>query len=208
MGMIATALILGLRTNAAPMSDAEIMEKARQLGMVESSSLMLSDLQNQEPDSVQREETEPQSTESEDENVTETDEPDTTSLAESDTTNPAESDGANDENTANSDASDITSPVEPDEENAANSDETDMTDSTETKKDIIYSDDPVLFTIEEGSNSYTVSKSLAAVGLVKDVVSFDNFLIDNGYSKSIRSGTYEILPGTSEKDIARIITGK
>lgn len=181
MGMIAAALVLGLRTKAAPMSDAEIMEKARQLGMVESGSLMLSDLQGQEPDSVQPVESEPVDVEPDD----------------ADEISPA---GTDNGDLANPEDTDVENPTGEDDENAVN--------PAEPKKDVIYSDEPVLFTIDEGTNSYTVSKNLAAVGLIKDVVSFDNFLIDNGYSKSIQSGTYEILPGTSEKDIATIITGK
>ena len=50
VGMVVTALILGLRgsTVHATMSDAEVIARARQLGMVESGSLMLSELTGQE----------------------------------------------------------------------------------------------------------------------------------------------------------------
>jgi cell division protein YceG involved in septum cleavage len=43
---------------------------------------------------------------------------------------------------------------------------------------------------------------------VEDAKTFDNYLCNNGYSRSINPGTYEIVPGTSEEEIAKIITGK
>lgn len=193
MGMIAAALVLGLRADAAiSMTDAEIMEKARQLGMVESSSLVLSDLKAPEqnlaqPDNVEPGNVEPARPENAD--------PEDADITEPENINP---DGTDPED------ANVAEPENTEQEGTAPQDTgSDMSD----KKDVIYSDDPVQFTIDEGTNSYTVSKNLVEAGLIKDVVSFDSYLIENGYSKSIRSGTYEILPGTSEKDIARIITG-
>lgn len=64
----------------------------------------------------------------------------------------------------------------------------------------------VTFQIRSGASSYTVSKELAALGLVEDATAFDDFLCNNGYSRRLRAGIYEILPGTSEEDIAKLIT--
>ena len=46
--MIITALILGFRSNATggTMTDAEVIARARELGMVESGSLTLADVQS------------------------------------------------------------------------------------------------------------------------------------------------------------------
>lgn len=65
--------------------------------------------------------------------------------------------------------------------------------------------EPVTFTIKSGDSSYTVSQALAAAGLVEDAVEFDNFLCDNGYSRKIRTGTYEIIPGMTYEEIAKKI---
>ncbi len=65
----------------------------------------------------------------------------------------------------------------------------------------------VTIKISGGDSSYSVSKKLAAAGLVEDAAAFDTFLCDNGYSRSIHTGTYEILPGTSQEEIAKMISG-
>ena len=49
---------------------------------------------------------------------------------------------------------------------------------------------------------------LYEAGLVENAKAFDNYLCNNGYSRSINPGIYEIAPGTSEEKIAKIITGK
>jgi len=61
-------------------------------------------------------------------------------------------------------------------------------------------------TIFEGNNSIAVCKVLEEVGLVENATAFDRYLIKNGYSKIINTGTYKIALGTSEADVARIIT--
>ena len=63
-------------------------------------------------------------------------------------------------------------------------------------------------TIKKGSDSGSVSRMLYEAGLVENAKAFDNYLCNNGYSRSINPGIYEIAPGTSEEEIAKIITGK
>lgn len=66
----------------------------------------------------------------------------------------------------------------------------------------------ITFTIENGTGSETVSRNLEAAGLIEDASSFNRFLCDNGYSKSIRAGSFEIPTDADENEIAEIITGK
>ena len=63
-------------------------------------------------------------------------------------------------------------------------------------------------TILRGDDSGSVSRRLCEAGLVEDAKAFDNYLCNNGYSRSIHPDTYEIAFGTSEEEIAKIITGK
>lgn len=63
-------------------------------------------------------------------------------------------------------------------------------------------------TIQRGEDSGSVSRSLYEAGLVESEKAFDDYLCNNGYSRSISPGTYEIALGTSEEEIAKIITGK
>ncbi|MBQ2803167.1 MAG: hypothetical protein IJF07_04630 [Lachnospiraceae bacterium] len=62
--------------------------------------------------------------------------------------------------------------------------------------------------IESGVHSYEVSVKLQEAGLVADAEAFDQYLCDQGYSKSIHAGTYRIEMGISEADIAKIICRK
>ena len=66
----------------------------------------------------------------------------------------------------------------------------------------------VTVTVKKGASSGSVSSRLQEAGLVEDAKTFDNYLCNYGYSRSINPGTYEIVPGTSEEEIAKIITGK
>ena len=63
-------------------------------------------------------------------------------------------------------------------------------------------------TIQRGDDSGSASRRLYEAGLVENAKAFDNYLCNNGYSRSINPGTYEIAPGTSDEEIAKIITGK
>ncbi|MGN0166942.1 MAG: hypothetical protein ACI4AB_02770 [Acetatifactor sp.] len=64
----------------------------------------------------------------------------------------------------------------------------------------------VSITIKSGSGSETVCRQLENAGLIENAGAFDQYLIDNGYSKRICVGTYEIQIGTTEEEIAKIIT--
>ena len=43
-------------------------------------------------------------------------------------------------------------------------------------------------------------------GLVEDASDFDRYLVDNGYSRRISTGTYEIPLDSTQEEIAKIIT--
>ena len=67
-------------------------------------------------------------------------------------------------------------------------------------------DEGITVEIEPGAGSRAICRMLEEAGLIEDADSFDRYLIDNGYSKRIRVGTYVIIPGTDPEEIARIIT--
>ncbi len=60
--------------------------------------------------------------------------------------------------------------------------------------------------IRRGDSSNSVSQRLADAGLVEDAKAYDKYLCANGYDKRISVGTFEIPAGSSEEEIARIIT--
>jgi cell division protein YceG involved in septum cleavage len=66
----------------------------------------------------------------------------------------------------------------------------------------------VTFSVNSGNGSETVARNLQNAGLVENAAAFDKFLCDNGYSRSLRVGKYEIPMGASEEEIAKILTGR
>ena len=186
IGMAVTALILGISFSgrqgqeAQTLTDEQIRERASELGMVDSSELTLAALQNsaQPQTTMEPEVTEKPKLTAEPETTTE---PKATAEPEM-TTKP--------ETTA----------------------EPEMTTKPEATKEPELITAPeqsqTTITIKKGSDSGSVSRMLYEAGLVENAKAFDNYLCNNGYSRSINPGIYEIAPGTSEEEIAKIITGK
>lgn len=196
IGMIVTALILGISFSnrqdqtSQTMTDDQIRERAAELGMVDSSELTLAALQNSANQPM--ESTPEETTQTQEQNTTE---------STSETTAPAETQETQTttepETTA---APENTS--EPEKtaapEATAEPETTNAPEQTQTAG----------ITIQRGDDSGSVSRRLYEAGLVENAKAFDNYLCNNGYSRSINPGTYEIAPGTSEEEIAKIITGK
>lgn len=181
IGILVTALIMGISAGRQKqMSDEEVRARARELGMVESTTLSNLGLQSNKEtatgDSIEektdetKNETEPTDskmveTESEDYHTTET-EPTDSEVVETEPAGPS----------------------------------FDETVSDDVKV--------VTITIASGESSVTVSNSLEKAGLVESASSYDKFLCANGYDKKIITGTYHIPMGSSHEDIAKVITGK
>ncbi len=195
IGMIVTALILGISFSnrqdqtSQIMTDDQIRERAAELGMVDSSELTLAALQNSEK----------QPTEGTPEETTQTQEQNNIE-AEPETTVPAETQATVEpETTQESEAT-----TEPEPEKTAEPETTAEPEVTEAPQRT----QTASITIQRGDDSGSASRRLYEAGLVENAKAFDNYLCNNGYSRSINPGTYEITPGTSEEEIAKIITGK
>lgn len=210
IGMAVTALILGISFSgrqgqeAQTLTDEQIRERASELGMVDSSELTLAALQNsaQPQTTMEPEVTEESKLTADPETTTEpeaTAEPETTTEPEA-TTEPE----TMTEPEATAEAETMTEP-----ETTA---EPKMTTKPEATKEPELTTAPeqsqTTITIKKGSDSGSVSRMLYEAGLVENAKAFDNYLCNNGYSRSINPGIYEIAPGTSEEEIAKIITGK
>ncbi len=198
IGMIVTALILGISFSSRqeqasqPMTDDQIRERAAELGMVDSSELTLAALQNsakQQAESTPEETTETQ----EQKEITgeTTEETETTAEPQETQTETAEP-----ETTASPEPA--AEPETTTAQEVTSAPETTAAEQTQTAG----------ITINRGADSGSVSRQLYEAGLVENAKAFDNYLCNNGYSRSINPGTYEIAPGTSEEEIAKIITGK
>ena len=210
IGMAVTALILGISFSgrqgqeAQTLTDEQIRERASELGMVDSSELTLAALQNsaQPQTTLEPEVTEEPKLTADPETTTE---PEATAELET-TTEPK----------ATTEPETMTDPeatVEPETmtepETTA---EPKMTTEPEATEELELTTAPeqsqTTITIKKGSDSGSVSRMFYEAGLVENAKAFDNYLCNNGYSRSINPGIYEIAPGTSEEEIAKIITGK
>ena len=210
IGMAVTALILGISFSgrqgqeAQTLTDEQIRERASELGMVDSSELTLAALQNsaQPQTTMEPEVTEEPKPTTEPENTTE---PEATAELET-TTEPK----------ATTEPEMTTKPEATAEPEMTTKPETtaepEMTTKPEATKEPELITAPeqsqTTITIKKGSDSGSVSRVLYEAGLVENAKAFDNYLCNNGYSRSINPGIYEIAPGTSEEEIAKIITGK
>lgn len=65
----------------------------------------------------------------------------------------------------------------------------------------------VTLVVNRGEGSYTVAKRLQSLGLIEDAGSFDTFLCNTGKDRRICAGSFEIPQGSSEEEIAKIISG-
>lgn len=195
IGILITTVILSLAgIGRKNMTDEEVVKRAKELGMVEST--LLSDL----PDQTKAEEvrpTEPETSEQENSAEPETGpEPET---SEPETLEPEVS--PEPKETASTPETPVApeeTPVAPEETPVSPEDGNPDTPAGET----------VTLVIGRGESSTTVSKNLKKAGIVEDAAAFDRFLCNNGYDKKIITGTYEIPYGASEEEIAKIITRK
>ena len=199
IGILVTTVILSLAgVGRKNMTDEEVVKRAKELGMVEST--LLSDL----PDQTKTDEVRPtepgislQPETSEPEESTST--PETPAAPEETTTTP-ETPAAPEETTTTPET-----PAAPEETPVA-PEETPV--SPEDGNPDIPAGETVTLVIGRGESSTTVSKNLKKAGIVEDAAAFDRFLCNNGYDKKIITGTYEIPYGASEEEIAKIITRK
>lgn len=200
IGILITTVILGLAgIGRKNMTDEEVVKRAKELGMVEST--LLSDL----PDQTKAEEVRPTEPGTPEPEVSP--EPETSLQPEtSEQENSAEPEAGPEPETSEPEvspeleesASTPETPVAPEETPVSPEDGNPDTPAGET----------VTLVIGRGESSTTVSKNLKKAGIVEDAAAFDRFLCNNGYDKKIITGTYEIPYGASEEEIAKIITRK
>lgn len=180
IGIVVTALVMGLTTKAdeRPLTDAEIRAMALKLGMVDADSRSLADVSGLAGAQASPTPTDsPSSTNS----PLSTDSPSPTDLNISE---PSEDSG--------SPAPEVTETPSP------------SPTPIETEEPVVETE-TVTIVIVRGDSSYTVSRRLQEAGLIDDAGAYDTYLVDNGYSKTIRTGTYRIPVDASWEEIAEII---
>lgn len=184
-GILVTAILMGIALGGKKetLSDNEIRERARALGMTEEST-RLADVATASPGEE------------------ETTEPDASATPEVEATaEPTEEPAA--EATAEPDASatpEAEATAEPTEEAAAEPTEEPTPEATPES-----ADGTITIQVDTGDDSYAVCQKLEEAGLILSASDFNRYLYDNGYDKRINVGTYEIPEGTGSEQIAKII---
>lgn len=236
IGVVVTALIMGITTGRKKetLSNEEIKERARALGMIEESQV-LADMLGEEDgeedvngpdlasDALSPSIAEP-SPEGEADLASAQDTlSDTPENSEDETDAPIETDNGADmsENSAGQDDESESPEDESDEDSAEDSESsgeaesrTDSQEEAESREDTpdasdsgagATDGDSVTIEILSGEGSFIVCQKLEDAGAVPLASEFDRYLYENGYDKRINTGTYEIPAGAGFEEIARII---
>lgn len=208
LGIIVTAVIMGFALpNERTMTDGQVRERARELGMIESTVLA----GNPEDDAETEDDAKDNSEENASVEIPEsgqeaTDEKDTGRIGQIQTAADAVQTDSNEKNVDSGTESADTGTEDTDGnvEGADGSAESMSSNIENTKSDA----GSFTVTINSGDGSDTASRKLAAAGAVSSASNFDDFLCAGGYDKRIRPGIYSIPANASDEQIARIITGQ
>lgn len=215
IGILVTAVIMGIASSRdRQLTDEEIKERARELGMVE--SVVLSDMASPAVSAAPSPSPKESPTLSPKPEVSPSPSP-----AVSPTSSPEadKSPSSSPETDVSPSPSPVVSPASSPEADKSPSPspesepsalpESSPEDSPGASPDVIppAASETVSITIRSGQSSVAVSKLLEEAGLVESASAYDKYLCDNGYDNRIKSGTHEIPIGATEEEIALIITG-
>ncbi len=199
IGVIMTAVIMGIAAGGRKetLTDDEIRERARALGMTEE-SIRLADMESPEEQEPEPEDGVPAGTPP-------TASPNPESPSPEKTASPAPTAGlvSSPEKTQ----APVSTPA-PEKTPAPDSSTSSLTEaqnvSLETQDDSP-EEAAVTIQVNSGDSSFTVCSKLEEAGLIELASDFDRYLYENGYDKRINVGTYEIPAGADQQQIAKIL---
>ena len=195
VGIICTAIIMGIALSGnkkEKLTDAEIIERARLLGMVMEEESSESDENNNEKNQSENNKIGEQKSENkilDQQNIMDNK---TVKESENQTDKTDESENQTDKTDEPENQTDKT-------------DELENTRNQATEKD---SQDMVELEIKEGDFSDIVSKKLFEAGLIPDASEFNNYVTKKGVDDSLRIGVYHIPIGSTADEIIEILQGK
>lgn len=203
IGIVVSTLIVGIAADhrSQSLSDEEVRQRARELGMVEASGVLADEIPAVTAEKTADEESasaEPSPKQEE---------------AEGETTDaPKAEPKENIEKTAdeeNASAEPSPKPEEAKNETTDASKEEPEAEPTKNADEMVTEESAtVTITIQGGEGSYSVCQKLEEAGLVESAAAFDRYLYEKGYDKRIIATVYAIPQGTGEDEIAELITGK
>ena len=83
-----------------------------------------------------------------------------------------------------------------------------MTEVPQKEATDVPEDEIISFSINRGDWSRVVSERLESLGVVDDAKKFDKYLVDKGYAVRIRVGAFKVKKGASYEEIEQMITKK
>lgn len=229
IGILVTAVLMSvtLHGRTKPISDEEVIARAKELGMEETGgNSVLADAVSENAFAMQEEtkkepETEmPDVTATEKQNEMKPESPDEPDTFREDTTAAQES--VTDREEEPEQKSDVPQPEKPkaEESEAEKPGDGQSVGQTEEQQEEQQKEQQeesakaqpsagsVEITVNSGDGSLTVAKKLAQAGLVEDAAEFDRFLCQNGYDKRICTGVHSFAKGASDEEIAKELTRK
>lgn len=188
IGIVVTTLILGISYGGKKeMSDAEVIARAKKLGMVEAeveSGRLSEGAGAKEKETVMS---------------------DIEELSSDEGTSDEEESELSEEETLQQDSElSEKETLQQESESVKQSDDTGIAEPIESG--IETSEQTVEVTIVSGDDSAAASRRIYEAGLVESASDLDKYLCSNGYSKKVVSGTYKIPVGADNETIAKIIT--
>lgn len=202
LGIIVTAVIMGIALSSGKkreMTDAEIIARAKELGMTENTTLLAPAEETEKPQETEPAEEKETVKEPVEEPVKKdvaVAQPQQVSEKNTETVEPPKED-TNEMTKPDDDAEQATPPA-----------------STSVSSEQSQAEKPSAadlmgnITVVSGDGSYTVARKLEEAGYVSSAGDFDDFLCQNGYDKKLRTGTFQIPKDASYEQIARIMTSQ
>ena len=185
-GILVTAIIMGIALGGQnnSMTEEQIKEKAKELGMVEES--LLSEVAEDVQDEQKNKSEETQELKE----VQETNEALETNEAQE-----------TEEVQVTKEVQDTQEEIQPDEETMKEETIEELPIQEETAA-------PVMIEVVGGESSVSISKKLEAAGLITSAKEYDQYLCNQGYDKKIIVGKHEVPIDADYETIAKIITSK
>ncbi len=209
IGIVMTALIMGITAAGKnkPLSDSEIIERAKALGMTEESTLLADAAEDglQEEEELLSNENEESGKEQMPEEADAAAPEATEEAAPASSATPVPTMTATPEATATPEpTTEPTAVPTPDATPAPTAKPTPSATpvpAEESTQEV----EGITIQINSGDGSYTVCKKLEEAGLVDSASDFDTYLCEKGYDKRINVGTFTIPEGAEPDQIARIL---
>ena len=214
IGIIFASIIflIAYRENVpAKMSNEEIVERAKQLGMVEANdpiNKLIDKKSDNKSDENALEEKEPVEKDSTEEIKKESKNTEATTEEQTTETTTTEAATTEEQTTKEqtTEAETTEAKTTQAETTQAKSTEQQTMEKQTTEEKNTKKSKTIEITIARGSSSYPVCLKLKELGLIDDAAKYDDYLIEHGYANRISVGTHKLKMGMSYHDIAELIS--